>query len=155
MTLEAKTENAVIQFLSQDEELKAIGFSRHFSEDIKDGQIVVSAVRGEEISPPSGVFKIETSISLRMRVRRFGDVTTQFDNLAEKIEQLIFQPRLHEYLTRCQENFHCYDVSPSPSEREPQDGKYYETRFSLMIEAMPVTFQIAETLSARNPIPIS
>ena len=153
MILEEKAETAIINHLKSSKLLEGVGFSQHFSEDFKEGQIVVTATRGEEVAAPSGVFEIECSISLRLRLKRWSNSTAKINELAKAIEELISVPELNEHLTRNTDHFHCYFAEITPAEREAQDGKFYEHKFNLTIEAMPQDFQTAEQLSERNLTP--
>jgi len=150
MTLEKKSETALITLLKSNKDLESIGFSHHISDESKDHQIVVSATRGEEVAAPSGVFEIDVMISLRMRLKRWSQTPELFDDAAAKIEAIISQPHLHQYITRGANEFHCYFAEISPSERDPQDGKFYEHKFNLNIEAMPNDFATVDKLYSRT-----
>ena len=150
MTLERKAETAIIAHLKGDSNLAALGFTHHQSEEIKDGQIVVSVTRGAEVTPPSGVYKLQASVSLRLRLRRFGDTADRTDELATRLERLLSEPKLNLHFTANCPDFHCYHASLESTDRDPIDGKTFHHLFTLTLEAMPTNYATAEKLSTRN-----
>lgn len=151
MTLDRKAEAAFITLLSASESLKGTGFHHHFSDSIKNEEIVVSATLGEEVAAPSGVHELDISITIRVKHRRRGEnAPDRVDHLTNEVQLTLMQPLLHERLTAETENFHCYHAAITGTEREPEDGNIYSATINLTIEAMNVSFSTAESLYSRT-----
>lgn len=146
--LEGKAECAVIAFLKSHPVLKACSFAQANSEDAKtNGLIVVSAKRGPEVNPPSGVYKVNVTIDFSMRVQRGQSSLATFRNRCAAVGQRLetHPVILADTLTKMRYDWHCYWAEIQNTDNTPKDDKHTKN-FELQIEAMPVTFSQADKL---------
>ncbi len=146
--LEWKAEAAIISRLGECQELSGVTFRQQASEEPKtNGIIVVSAKRGAEVIPVSGIFKIDVEVDITLRIRRPGNSLATFARMSYAISQ-VFETHpalLAEQLTLQRTDWRCYICEISTVDKKPTDKAHHCT-WSLQMEAMDVSSQLAEKL---------
>lgn len=156
--LEKKCELAVIAFLKSSPALSGRSYRRNADEGSRqNGNIIVSAKRGNELSPPSGVYAVAVQIEFALRINKRGRSVDEFDllrsSIAERCE--VHWKILADQLTKAaKQDFHCYDARIQSTDPAPQDGQHHYTLI-LQLDAMPVTWAQADGLKPNPKTPIS
>jgi hypothetical protein len=158
LDLESKCEQAVIAWLKSSPQLAGKTIQPGADEAAKtNGAIYVHAKRGQEITPPSGVYAVAVSIEFMLRIRTRGQSQADFNAIraaiAERCE--IHWKILADNLTKAaRQDFHCYDARIQDTDPTPSDGQHHYI-LVLQLDAMPVTFGQADKLKPNPPAEIS
>lgn len=153
LDLEGKASAAMIALLQTSQELQVCKFTPQADETPReDGQFVVNAKRGDEVAPPSGVWKVILTIDLRVKLRKGGLSLDAFLALTAAASAQMEQHwlLLAQNLTSMRNDWHCYDARLTDVDKTPEESAHH-AQWTLELDAMPVTFAQAETL--KPPIP--
>lgn len=135
--LERKLENAVATRLKHHDLLAKLRMRRNSEDSPRVNQdLVLSAKRGQQSPPFSGIYEMEVTLTLSMRHRRTVDTLPAFLATLKAIEEVISfsevetetfgQPitGLAAQLSLCVPDFHCYEFAVSGKDDAPVDNKH-------------------------------
>lgn len=105
--------------------------------------ILVDAEAIEQAVIESGVFRLNLTITARVRLRRRYDAQTELDRLAGAVEETMMAPEVHEAMTNsAPDPLHVYHAEFLDSTPEFDDHAISRTA-TIECEAMPCTMEQA------------
>lgn len=152
LDLEGKAEDAIISRLKQSQQVASCAFRRQADEAPKqNGIIVVSAKRGAEVVPVSGIYRLTVEIEIQLRIRKNANSLATFAGMVNAISATLetHPAELARQFTAERTDWHCYIAEIVDIDKKPTDMAH-RTAWSLQIEAMDVSLTVASKLRNRE-----
>lgn len=154
LDLEGKAEDAFICRLKEEQRLSRVMFSRQANEQPKpDGLVVISAIRGAEVVPVSGIYQLTLEIEFTLRVRRVGNSLATFGSICQAISN-VFETHpaaLAKQLTEERQDWKCYIAEVVGVDKTPKEN-IHRISWTLQIEAQDVNSKIANAIGFKNTL---
>lgn len=164
MTLERKFESALANRLKQNPLLNRIRIRHNSEESAKVNQdLVITAKRGPQNPPFSGIFEVEATITLLMGYRKTVDTLPSFLAILKAIEDVLTNNKVESttfgvligelaaQLSLLTPDFHCYEVAISGKDDTPDTtNKKHSCIWSITGIAMSQSYLTASQLQTQN-----